>query len=90
MDLLKIAKFLIDYLKELVETFDLTNGYFRKVNISWVAKYLCEEILPFFFIKQEQILLLVSTYSNLSMLVDPLEEETLIGVEVWLLHKQLP
>jgi hypothetical protein len=76
----------VDELEEFVEGFSLTWGDLLEVNISTVAQDLCEEMIALLII--EQMVLRVVT--NLTMLVNPLQKQSLVSIEVWLLHKQGP
>lgn len=73
-----------------MEALDLSDLNLLEVNKSRVAEDLSEEVLPFLIIEKEDLSAVVLSGSVIAVLVDPLEEESLVWVEVWLLHKCLP
>ena len=58
-----------------------------EVDIGWVAEDLCKEMLSFLVIEQIDLLLLILAYLDLSVFIDPLQEETLIRIEIGLLNE---
>jgi len=64
---------LVDQLEEFVERFTLAVSNLLEVHICAVAENLCEEMLALIFIKQ-----MVLSVVTLSMLVNPMEIESLI------------
>lgn len=87
---LKISIRTIDYLEELVEAFYLSNRDLLEVDIGRIAQDLGEEVNSFNLIEQMELLALTLSRPSISVLVDPLQEESLIRVEVWLLYEESP
>lgn len=68
----------IDHSEELMEALDLSDLNLLEVNKSRVAEDLSEEVLPFLIIEKEDLSAVVLSGSVIAVLVDPLEEESLV------------
>ena len=86
----EIAVLAIDHLKEFVETFDLAYRDFLEVYIGWATKDLGEEMSLFLIVEEENLLDTVLISIDLSLFIDPFQEETLIRIEIRLLNEYLP
>jgi hypothetical protein len=74
-----------------VEALDLANADLLKVNIGWVAEDLNEEVLPLLIVEKKDLPSIVIVCStNIAVLVNPLQKETLVRVKIRLLNKEGP
>jgi hypothetical protein len=76
----------VDQLEEFVEGFGLPRRYLLEINVSAIAKNLSEEMETLLFIEQ----IVFRVVASLTVLINPLQEKSLVRVEVRLLNKQGP
>jgi hypothetical protein len=87
--LLDMALLSVDNLEELMEALDLADRDLLEIDVGGVAQDLLEEVFTLLIVEQEVFSFFVCAH-DLPRFVDPLQEQILVSVEVWLMHEQLP
>lgn len=77
---------LVDKLEVLVEGLGLARGGLLEVDVGAIAENLREEVVALLVVEQ----VVLRMVAHFTVLVNPLEEEILVCIEVWLLHEQGP